>query len=132
MTYRPAASAGREMWSGRPFQQVMGLEVLGAILAVYGQDGTCAAVEPRTGRVWEFRPPPGRVRVRKPEGADPVVVHVAGSAITVFSGYRRKLDVVWHYECGAEITAFDTDGSACAVVALAGEKLYRVETGRGS
>jgi hypothetical protein len=118
---------GREMWSRRLFPRVLGLELLGGALAVYGERGACAAVDPSEDAVWEFQPPPGRVRVRKPPGADPIVVHAAASAVTVFRGYRRKLDVIWHHDCRAEITALDTDAGARGVVALAGEKVYKIE-----
>jgi len=118
---------GREVWSRRLFPRVLGLELLGAALAVYGEHGACAAVDAATDAVWDFQPPPGRVRVCKPAGADPIVVHAAGSAVTVFRGYRRKLDVIWHHDCGADITALDADADARSVVALAGEKVYRIE-----
>jgi len=118
---------GRQMWSRRLFSQVAGLEVLGEALAVYGDAGACAHVDPREGTVWEMLPPPGRVRLRKPAGSDPLVVHAAGSVVTVFRGYRRKLDVVWRHDCEEDVSALDADADAHAVVALAGQKVYRVE-----
>ncbi len=118
---------GREMWSRTLFPKVTGAEVLDGNIAVYGENGACAAVDPRQDAVWEFQPPPGRARIRRPAGADPVAVHVAGSAITVFRGYRRKLDVIWHYDCRADVGAFDADANAKAVTAIAGDKVYRIE-----
>jgi hypothetical protein len=83
-------------------------------------------VVPREDTVWEFRPPPGRVRVRKPSNMDPLVVHALNDVVTVFSGYKRKLDVVWRYACSGDIAAFDADAEARTVVALADEKVYRL------
>ena len=118
---------GRELWSRRLFGRITAVELLGGPVAAYGETGTCAIVEPREDKLWEFQPPPGRVRLRKPPGADPMLVHAAGEAVTVFSGYRRKLDVVWRYACKGEVSALEADRSTRIVVALAGDTLYRLE-----
>jgi len=120
-------AAGRELWSRRLFDRITGVELIGASVVAYGESGNCALVEPREDKVWEFQPPPGRVRLRRPAGADPMLVHAAGNAVTVFSGYRRKLDVVWRYTCKDDVSALDADVSTRIVVALAGERLYRLE-----
>ncbi|KPK66252.1 MAG: hypothetical protein AMK73_00610 [Planctomycetes bacterium SM23_32] len=116
-----------ETWSGRIFAQVTRAEAVGPMLAVYGPLGACAALDPAGGKVWEMRAPPGLAYVRWPEDGDPLVVHASGAAVTTFSGYKRKLGVVWRYTCDAEVTLLATDAEARAVVALAGDKLYRIE-----
>ena len=123
--------AGRQVWGRRLFKRVTRVERLDGALAVYGEDGVCAAVEPRQDRVWEFVPPPGRALLRKPARADPVLVHAAGPTITVFAGYRRKLEARWRCRCSGEVEQFDADRAAGCVVALADGKLHRLE-GEGS
>jgi hypothetical protein len=119
-------NAGEELMVRRVFQTIIGGELMGDGFGVYGEDGECAVVVPREDTVWEFRPPPGRVRVRKPSNMDPLVVHALNDVVTVFSGYKRKLDVVWRYACSGDIAAFDADAEARTVVALADEKVYRL------
>ncbi|MHC4591614.1 MAG: PQQ-binding-like beta-propeller repeat protein [Planctomycetota bacterium] len=118
---------GRELWSRHVFPELAGLEVLGGTLAVYGPGSACAAVDVRDGTVWRMDPPPGRVRLRKPPGSDPVLVHAAGSALTLFKGYQRKLDAVWRHTCDGPVIAFDTDRDARTVVALVGRSACRLE-----
>ena len=119
---------GDQMWSRTLFGNITGLELAGWTLAVYGGGGACAVVDPREDSVWEFGPPPGLVRVRKPAGRDPLLVHAAGNAVTVFKGYRRKLEVLWRYNCSGEVVLLDADWLGRAVAALADQKIYRIET----
>jgi hypothetical protein len=121
---------GEERWYRRVLRDVRGLEVLGETLAVYGPPGVCAAVDAEEGEVWQMRPPPGLMRVRRPEGGEPVVVHAAGSAITTFTGYKRKLAVAWRYTCAGDVTLLEADAEARAVLALAAERVYRIERTR--
>jgi len=120
---------GHEMWSERLFEELADLELFGMSLAAYGVGGACVAVDPLERLVWDFRPPPGQVRLRKPSGQDPIVVHSAGKVITAFKGYGREMQVVWCFECAQEVTMFDIDGSGRHVVALAGDRLYWIEGG---
>jgi outer membrane protein assembly factor BamB len=118
---------GHQLWAQRLFQTVTRVERLDRALAVYGEDGVCAVVEPRRDRVWEFVPPPGRVLLRKPASGDPLLVHAAGPVVTVFSGYRRKLDLLWRCRCGGEVEQFDADRDARCIIALAEGRLDRFE-----
>jgi outer membrane protein assembly factor BamB len=119
-------SSGGELMVRRVFRTLTGAEVLGNCFAVYGEDGECAVIDPREDMVWDFRPPPGRVRVRKPSNMDPLVVHVLNEIVTVFMGYKRKLDVAWRYSCSGDIVAFDADQEGRTVVVLADQKVYRL------
>jgi len=120
-------SDASEVWTGVLFDDMTGVELLGRSLGVYSASGNCAVIEPWEGLVHEMAPPPGRVRLRCLPGHDPLAVHVAGNVITVFSGYRRKLDVKWRFECHAGVEMFDVDMDAAAVAALAEDKLYWIE-----
>jgi hypothetical protein len=119
-------NSGEELMVRRVFQTIVGGELMDDGFGIYGKDGECAVVQPREDMVWEFRPPPGRVRVRHPSGTDPVVVHALNDVITVFSGYKRKLEVVWRYECSGDVVVFDADAEGHTVVALADQKVYRL------
>ena len=123
-------AAGGRLWGRRLFQTVTRVERLDSALAVYGEDGICAVVEPRRDRVWEFVPPPGQALLRKPAGADPVLVHAAGEDVTVFGGYRRKLEPLWRCRCSGRVEQFDADRQARCVIVLADGKLHRLEAGR--
>jgi hypothetical protein len=117
---------GGQPFSRRLFEEIRGVEVLESTVAVYGQPGACALVNAAEGGVREFRPPPGQLKLRRPPGAGPLLVHADERTITVFSGYRRELSVVWRRDFGARIGAFDADRWARAIAVLAGEKLYWV------
>jgi hypothetical protein len=119
-------NSGEELMVRRVFRTLTGGEHLGDCFGIYGDDGECAVVDPRDDLVWEFRPPPGRVKVRRPSNMDPLVVHVLNDAITVFMGYKRKLDVAWRYACSGDVVAFDADAEVHTVVALADGKVYRL------
>lgn len=123
-------ASGRQLWGRRMFQTVTHVAQLDGALAVYGENGVCAVVEPRRDRVWEFVPPPGRALLRKPAGGDPVLVHAAAGDVTVFSGYRRKLDVLWRFRCSGEVELLDADRDARCIIVLADRKLHRLESGR--
>jgi hypothetical protein len=116
-----------EVWTGVLFEDMTGVELLGRALGVYSASGKCAVLEPWDGLVHEMAPPPGRVRLRCLPDHDPLAVHVAGNVVTVFSGYRRKLDVKWRFECHAGVEMFDVDMDATAVAVLAEDKLYWIE-----
>jgi hypothetical protein len=115
---------GNEVFSGTLFKHTVGVEVLGRQLAVYGPNGAAALLEPWEGRVHEMLPPPGKVRLRSVPGEDPQLIQIAGKAVTVFTGYKRKLDVKWRFDCHAPIEMAETDLDGQRVAALAADRLY--------
>ncbi|MHC5034062.1 MAG: outer membrane protein assembly factor BamB family protein [Planctomycetota bacterium] len=121
---------GRELWSQHVFSEVAGLEVLGGTLALYGPGSACAAVNVTDGAVWRMDPPAGSVRLRKPPGSDPALVHASGSAVTLFQGYQLKLDAVWRHTCDGPVIALDADRDARTVAALVGRSACRLEARR--
>ena len=122
---------GRRIMSRKLLPRVTRVEEMDGSLAVYGEEGVCAAVDPREDRVWEFVPPPGRVLLRRRPGMDPLMIHAAGAAVTVFLGYRRKLDVVWRHRFSGDVELFDADADASNVLVLADGKIHRLEAGAG-
>ena len=117
---------GNEVFSGSLFKHTVGVEILGRQLAVYGPNGATALLDPWEDKVHEMFPPPGKVRLRCEPGQDPVLIHVAGKAITAFSGYKRKLDVDWRFDCHAPIEMADADLNGRRIAALAADRLYWV------
>jgi len=118
---------GERLWSGWPLGALTHCRVLGDVVAVYREQGACAVVDPREDRVWEMWPPPGQAYLRKPAGAPAELVHAGGNALTAYTGYHGKLDVLWRFECDDAIVRFDVDLNARAAVALAGSELYRID-----
>jgi hypothetical protein len=118
---------GQQIWSRRLYPEVLRVELLEDCVAVYGPQGAATAVDPRRDAVWEVMPPPGLVCLRKPPGLDALLVHASESAVTVFSGHRRKLDVVWRYECKGEVVALDSDSHTRVVNAVAEGRVYRLQ-----
>lgn len=115
---------GREVFSQSLFKNTVGAELLGRQLAVYGPTGSAAYVDPWSGTVHEMFPPPGKARVRCLPGQSPFLVHMSGKTLAVYSGYKRKLDVVWRYECRAVVEMFDVDMDGNRVAAFAQDRLY--------
>ncbi|MFO7959135.1 MAG: PQQ-binding-like beta-propeller repeat protein [Candidatus Brocadiia bacterium] len=117
---------GADVWQGRPLGVLSRVEVLSESVAVYREEGACALVDPREDQVSEMWPPPGQSLLRRRPAGEPVVVVAEGNAVTAYTGFRRRLDVVWRVECDAEVTDFRADPQAHAVAALAGGELYRI------
>ncbi len=118
---------GRPLWSEHLFSRIADLEVFGVTLAVYGESGACVVIDPLENLVWDFQPPEGMSRLRKPSRGDPSVVHATGNVVSVWTGYGRDLRLRWCYECDDEVSILKTDRQGRTVVALAGDKLYCLE-----
>ncbi len=119
---------GEEVWSRRLFERIEGVDLLGEALAVYGEEGRCAAVSPAEDMIWEFHLPPGLRRVRLAGGFDPVAVHADGSEVVALGGRPEQPDVLWRCELGADVTALDADQALLHVAAVAGESVHMIES----
>ncbi len=117
---------GRKMWGGRPVGALDRTEVPGETVYAYSLTEDCAVVEPLSGDVWELVPPPGRTRLRKPPEGDPVLLHAEGNVLTAFTGYRRKLDVLWRYRAEAGIDGFGVCAEGHVAVLTVGPEVTAV------
>jgi len=117
---------GGELWKGRPLGVLSRVEVLPAAVAVYREEGACALIDPHQDDVTELWPPPGESRLCRRPGGEPVLMLAENNAVTAYTGFRRRLDVVWRVECDEKVADFRADPQARAVAALAGGELYRI------
>jgi hypothetical protein len=118
---------GEERWSGGAAVALSDVELLGEVIATYSEEETCAVVNTASGETWEFWPPPGRARARPRPGADPVLFHARESALTAFTGYRRKLGMAWRFEAEQQIGAFEVDRDGRLAAVVAGNVIYAID-----
>jgi len=118
---------GRRLWSGKPVDRLAGLESFGELLVARDATGGHFLIDPYGHTVWEFKPPPGINIVRPRSDGDPLLVHGKGRAVTVFGGYRRKMEALRRFTFSDDVRLVEVNRDVRRVAVVAGGDLCLLE-----